>query len=251
MKIKVYILTFFIIITQSVFGGNSATIDSANTAYAKNDFQKAITLYQSIVDSDYEASDLYYNLGNSYFKTSDIPPAILYWEKALKLSPNDEDIDFNLKVANTLIADKIEAVPELFIKEWWKSLCNLFASNTWTKIGLVDFFIFIILLAFFRLSRSLALRKSSFWIGMVFLFFSLLSLGIAYTQYQSNIAHKEAIVFTPSLTVKSSPDEKSTDLFVIHEGLKIELLDNVGDWYKIKIANGSIGWIVEDDFRRI
>ncbi|MCF8299124.1 MAG: tetratricopeptide repeat protein [Saprospiraceae bacterium] len=252
LKKQVNILVIlFILLTQSGFGSNSATVDSANAAYAKGDYQKAMTHYQSIIDNGYEAADLYYNLGNSYFKTSDIPSAILYWEKALKLKPNDEDIDFNIKVANTLIADKIEAVPDLFFKEWWKSMCNLFSSNTWTKIGLATFFIFIVLLAFFRLSRSLALRKASFWIGMVFLLFSLLSIGFAYTQHKNITAHKEAIIFTPTVTVKSSPDEKSTDLFVIHEGLKIELQDNVGDWYKIKIANGSIGWIEEGDFRRI
>ena len=251
MKKKIYITTILLIIIQLGFANNSAILDSAEAAYAKGNYQNAILLYDSVINTGYEASELYYNLGNSHYKISNIPTAILYWEKALKLKPNDDDIIFNLKVANTLIADKIEPVPEIFFKQWWKTLCNLFSSNAWTKIGLSTFFIFIILLALFRLSRRLALRKASFWLGIVFLFFSLLSFGFAYTQHKNITAHKQAIVFTPTVTVKSSPNENSTDLFVIHEGLKIDLLDNIGDWYKIKIANGSIGWILDRDFRRI
>jgi len=248
---KQSLLLIFIILAQFTFAGNQQNIDSANAAYSKNNFDRAIKLYKDIDDKGYEAMELYYNLGNSYFKTNNIPAAILYWEKALKLKPNDDDIKFNLKVANSRISDKIDPLPEIFIKRWWRNACNIFSSNSWATITLISFFVFLVFLTVFRLSRSLGLRKTSFYLSIIFLFISLLTASFAYQQYKNLKSHDEAIVFTPTVTIKSSPDENSTDLFVIHEGLKLQLLDNISDWYKIKIPNGSIGWLNKNDFEII
>lgn len=252
MKTKINILTLLLIfLSQLVLANNSAIIDSANAAYSKNDFGRAIKLYKAISDDGYEAMELYYNLGNSYFKTNNIASAILFWEKALKLKPNDDDIKFNLKVANSRISDKIDPLPEIFIKRWWRAASNIFSSDLWAKITLISFVVFLIFLTVFRLAKSLGLRKTSFYLSIIFLLVSILTTSFSYNQYQNLKSHDQAIVFTPTVTIKSSPDENSTDLFVIHEGLKLQLLDNIGDWYKIKIPNGSIGWLNKNDFEVI
>ncbi|MBE0655102.1 MAG: tetratricopeptide repeat protein [Bacteroidales bacterium] len=237
----------FILLLMIGLSGFAEGIDSlyykANVAYNNQYYEDAINNYLKVVDAGYESADLYYNLGNAYFKNDKIPSAILYYEKALKLKPNDEDIRFNLEVANTKIVDKIEPVPELFYKVWWRSFYNLFTANTWAKISSGGFILFIVLLSFYLLSQRIRIRKLAFFTGLVILFFTIFAFGVSYQKYHHLLNKKEAIVFTPTITVKSSPNPNSVDLFVIHEGAKVQLKDKVGDWYEIRIANGSVGWL--------
>jgi tetratricopeptide (TPR) repeat protein len=219
------------------------TVAKANKAYNEGFYANATELYKSLVAEGYESVDLYYNLGNSCFKQNDIPGAILYYEKAHKLDPGNEDVNFNLKIANTKITDKIEPIPVLFYKRWFRALVESFSVDKWSRFGF--FFLFAALAGgvFYFVSRILVLRKAGFWAGIVFLFLSIASFLIAWESYSEISNRKEAIVFTPTITVKSSPDEKSIDLFVLHEGSKVELIDNIGTWYEIRIANGSVGWV--------
>jgi tetratricopeptide (TPR) repeat protein len=215
----------------------------ANDDYSKGLYDSAIERYTRIVESGYESAGVYFNLGNAYFKSNDIPSAILFYEKALKLSPNDEDTKFNLKVANTKIMDKIQPVPELFYKAWWRSLYNLFSTDRWARITIIFFIFFFVLLSFFLLSKVLQVRKIAFWTAMVFLGLFLVTLVLSSQRYREVARNREAIVFSPTVTIKSSPSETSVDLFVIHEGLKVKIIDQVGEWYEIRIANGSVGWL--------
>ncbi|MBN2173660.1 MAG: tetratricopeptide repeat protein [Bacteroidales bacterium] len=251
MKKLIGIIILFLLIGSTIALPVDTLYFKANAAYSNEMYADAAHLYQQIVDKGYESSDLYYNLGNAYFKTNDIPSAILYYEKAKKLRPNDEDINFNLKIANTKIVDKIEPVPELFLKEWWRSLYNMFSANTWAKISIGGFILFFVLLAFYLLSKLMKIRKLAFYSGLVILFFTIFSFTIAYKKYNLVTKQKEAIVFTPTITVKSSPNPNSVDLFVIHEGSKVQIMEKVGDWYEIKIANGSVGWLPGQSIKQI
>lgn len=240
-----------------IFAGSvySTGIDSlyykANAAYNNQYYEDAVKNYLKIVDAGYESADLYYNMGNAYFKSDDIPSAILYYEKALKLRSNDEDIQYNLDVANTKIVDKIEPVPVLFYKKWWRSFYNMFTANIWAMISVGGLILFIVLLAFYLLSRSIRVRKLSFFTGLVFLGITLFTFTVSLQKYRHLTNKREAIVFTPTITVKSSPNQNSVDLFVIHEGSKVELRDHVGSWYEIRIANGSVGWLPESALKQI
>ena len=251
MKRILTIITLAIIF-NSVYSAEFDTLFSkANDEYNNEMYTNAIEDYLLIVDAGYESDVLYFNLGNAYFKISDVPSAILFYEKAKKLNPNDDDINFNLNVANTKIVDKIEPVPELFFWQWWRSIYNLFDANTWAKISVAGFILFFILLAFYLLSKLLVIRKTAFYSGVIILILAIFTFIVANQKYNISKNQNEAIVFAPTITVKSSPNQNSVDLFVIHEGSKVNIIEKVGIWCEIKIANGSVGWLPAEALKDI
>lgn len=233
----------------------AANLDSlmteANNAYNHQKYDAALVLYKKIVKEGYISPKLYYNMGDTYFRMKNIPEAILYYEKAQKLDPNNADIQYNLGIANSMIVDKIQPVPEFFLKRWWDYFYNLFNADTWTTLFIISFAILIFFIGVFVLARGRSTRKWSFFLGFIFLLISITSFGLASqrTYYTKN--HNEAIVFTPAITVKSSPSPGSVDLFVLHAGTKVQIRDHVDGWIKIKIGNGSIGWLPEASLRKI
>lgn len=244
-------MVFLLIPLFALAETNKELIKKANEAYNNKQFEQAANLYEEVIQKGYEAPELYYNLGNAHFKMDNIAPAILYYEKAKKLDPNNEKIQYNLEVAKTLTIDKIEAVPEIFYVRWWQSLKQLFPADTWAKIGIGGIFLFFILLSFYYLSRRMAIKKTAFYTGLVVILLTIFVFIIGVSRYQSQVKSHEAIVFSPSVTAKSSPDQNSTDLFVMHEGTKVVVLDELNNWYEVKIADGSVGWVKEEDIREI
>jgi len=245
-------ITIFLIFTGALFAlDQQQDIQKANKAYADGSFTEAIDLYKRVIVLGYESPDLYYNLGNSYFKLNEYASAILWYERARRLNPGSEDIDFNLKVANNKIADQIEPLPELFYKRWFRSIINLFTADTWAGTGIVLFILALTFGSLYLISRVLILRKVGFWIGGIILLFSVISILFAWSSYTAVKNANEAIIFTPTITIKSSPDEKSVDLFVLHEGTKVQIKDQIGTWYEIRIANGSVGWIPASSLEKI
>jgi len=226
-------------------------LNIANNAYNEGLYDSALTVYHQIEKQNLESVELYYNMGNSYFKKNNIPSAILYYEKAKKLSPNNEDIDYNLRIANSMIVDKIERVPELFYKQWWNYFYNFFDANTWTIISIISWFILVFFIGLFIISRSRKNRKLAFYFGVLFLLTSVATFGFSSQKYYYGKEHREAIVFTPTITVKSSPTFNAVDLFVVHEGTKINILDQVQNWIKIRIPDGSIGWLPAESVKKI
>lgn len=226
-------------------------ITAADSAYNNEDFNEAVEKYELVLIQGYESAELYYNLGNAYFNLNNLPAAILNYERARVLAPRDVDIAFNLSIANSMIPDKIEVVPEIFYVRWWKSWRNSLNLYTWT-IVCIAFFIFLVLsVGVFALSDRLMLRKMAFWTGILALFLSIGSFAMTYTKYDIQSKHLEAIVFDPTITIKSSPNKLGKDLFVIHEGTKVFILEEMNDWANIKIANGSTGWMPLSSIRRI
>ncbi len=231
--------------------GPANLIAEADSAYNKGLFNEAAARYEKVIETGWESPALYYNLGNTYFKLNDLPSAILYYEKARVLAPRDKDIQFNLAIANSMIIDKIEAVPEIFYVKWWKQLKNSFNLHTWTIAGIVLFSLLVIVAGIFFLSVRVSLRKISFWSGIVLLLLAAASFSITYSKYRVEANQLEAIVFHPTITVKSSPGQAGKDLFVIHEGTKVYILDEHNDWCNIRIANGSAGWLPAGSIKRI
>lgn len=248
-------LMIFLIIGSISFSSYASDyqlqVARGNTAYSSGKYKEAIQAYTSLVSQGLESTDLFYNLGNSYFKINDIPHAILWYEKAKRLDPGNEDVAFNLNVANSKITDKIEPLPEFFLKRWLRSLTGMFSVDVWAKCGIAVLIVALALFSMYIASRVLILRKLGFWTGFLALVSSIVFLLFAWTGYNSRISEQSAIIINPTVTVKSSPDEKSTDIFVIHEGCKVQLVDHIGNWYEIRIVNGSVGWVEMGNFEKI
>ncbi len=223
----------------------------ANRAYDHQQYDTAVNLYQQVLKMGWVSPKVYFNLGDAYFRLKDMPSAILYFEKAKKLDPNDEDIRYNLTLANSMIPDKIEKVPEMFLKRWWNYFYEMFDADTWAVLSLVSFALFVILAGVFILSHGRGMRKLSFFAGLLMLLVSVAAFGLASQKAYYLKHHNEAIIFTPTITAKSSPTPNSVDLFVIHQGTKVRLLDEVDGWEKIRLQNGSIGWLPKNSMKTI
>jgi tetratricopeptide (TPR) repeat protein len=249
---KLFVISVFLTLTYSLFAlDNKQILINANKAYTDGLYTNALDLYKQVLKAGYESSALYYNIGNVYYKMNDFTSAILFYERAKKLNPGDEDIEYNLKVANSKIPDKIEPMPELFYRRWYGALTSQFSADTWAITAIAGFIITLILAGFYLISRILFVRKAGFWLGIIFFFLSLACIIFAYQNFRTAKNQTEAIIFAPTVTIKSSPDEKSIDLFVLHEGTKVQLLDQIGTWFEIKIANGSVGWLPSSSVERI
>lgn len=215
--------------------------EQANQLYRNGEFGKAAELYEQILSHEFESPELYYNLGNAYFKLNNVPAAILNYERAKRLAPHDEDVDYNLRLAQLRVIDKIEPLPKLFFVEWWYSLVNTVSTDRWAVIGILSLWLVAISAILFILGRAL-LRQVAVITATIAAIICILSLVCALQR--NAIEHEQSgIVFSSSVPVKSAPDRQSTDLFILHEGVKVEVLDHVGNWGKIRLADGKLGWL--------
>ncbi|MDA3954910.1 MAG: tetratricopeptide repeat protein [Bacteroidales bacterium] len=246
---------FLIFSISTVFYVNAQENDSlivkANDYYVNGKYQDAISIYESILNSGYESPDLHYNIANAYYKQNIVAQAILYYEKALQLAPNDDDINYNLELVNRLVIDKIEVLPVFFITGWIRSLQRIFTSNLWAIISLVSFILALIFISMYLYSRNLRLKKLSFGFAFFIVIVFTISLVFSYQQKHAILRENTAIVTSPSVTVKSSPDESGTDLFVVHEGTKVSIEDKISDWNEIKLSDGSKGWLKTENIEVI
>ncbi len=218
-----------------------------NAAYEAGSYEQALTLYGQIEEAGMESPALYYNMGNTYYKMKAYPMAILYYEKALKLDPGNEDIRTNLEIANLAIVDKINVIPQSFIKRWWNGLKQSLSADGWAWVSVALFGMLLLCLFVFLTSRRTGWRKAGFFVGLLALTCLVFSLVFAIGQYRDLKVQDEAIIMTPTVTAKSSPSVNSVDLFVLHEGAKVRILDTAKDWNKIRIADGSLGWLQASD----
>ena len=218
--------------------------DSAVQAYADGRWQDALDAWMQISDSGLESPELYCNIGNACFKSDDIAHAILYYERALKIDPSFADARFNLEYASGFVQDRIDQVPEFFLKEWTGSLCRLLSSDAWAVIFLILFTCALAGALLFLLSRRTALRKTGFYAGCAALLLSLGALGFARWQKTDYFKADKAIVTAPVISVKSSPgNDSNKDLFILHEGTKVRIIDKVGEWRNVELSDGRQGWL--------
>jgi tetratricopeptide (TPR) repeat protein len=229
----------------------SLQFEQANQLYRSGEIQKSAEMYEAIVKNGYESPSLYYNLGNAYFKLENIPSAILNYERAKRLAPHDEDISYNLKLANLRVIDKIEPIPQLFFTEWWNALIHLFTVDGWSKLMIISLWCMAAAFAGMLLASRLSFRKISLLAIALSVILIVISFVSIRQEYQQMFHQQGAIIFSASVSVKSAPDEQSTDLFVLHEGVKVELLDNVGNWVKIRLPDGKVGWLAVDTMKII
>jgi hypothetical protein len=252
MKLNKLFILFFVMVSSFVQGkGPQDIFVSANELYAKGNYKEAIKLYESILQEGKESAALYYDLGNAYFKTNNIGYAILNYERALKSDPDDEDIKANLKLANQKAEDKIEAAPDMFLEQIQGSLVDQMNEKQWS-IGVI-FLVIISLLLFsvYIWSSRKSLKQVGFFIGSGCLILAFLTFFIAKSKYNTTVESNSGIITSASITVTGSPSEKGTRLFLLHEGTKVKIMEESGDWTEIKIANGNVGWVKSADLQKI
>ena len=249
---RVLLLVFYLLLTPSLLTPASAvTKAEADSSYVRGQYQQATTQYEALLKQGASA-DLYYNLGNAYYRTENIPEAVLNYERALLLSPGDRDIRFNLQIARSKTFDKIVPESEMFFVTWYRSLVSMMSVDAWARTALVSLAITIILLLVYLFSERIWLRKAGFFGGVALLLLFVGANIFAWQQKKDLLNRKGAIIFAPSVTVKSTPAANGTDLFILHEGTKVVITDgSMKEWKEIRLADGKEGWIESKHIRVI
>lgn len=244
-KQYILILLFFslIAITAVSQDTNKDKYYQGVTYFTAGSYKEALQVWTEVYNTGYRSANLDYNIGNAYFKLNNIPSAILFYERAYLRKPADEDINYNLQVARTLIVDRFQEIPELFFIKWYNFVSLFLSTNTWAKISIISFILFLLLLSLYIYSPRHRYKVIGFWLAISFIVLSLTSLAFTIRNKSLVYDSHEAIISSPAVSGKSSPDKSGNDLFVLHEGTKITVEDKVGEWLEIRLSDGNKGWI--------
>lgn len=235
--------TIAVLLMLLPMAANAATKADADSAYVNGNYQEAIKVYESLLKQG-ESAELYYNLGNAYYRTENITRAVLNYERALLLSPGDGDIRFNLQIARSKTIDKIVPESEMFFVTWYRSLVNIMSVDGWGRMALVSLALVIVLFLVYLFSARVWVQKVGFFGGGILLVVFVFSNFFAWQQRKQLLNREGAIVVAPSVTVKSTPAQNGTDLFILHEGTKVVIIDgSMKSWREIRLADGKKGWI--------
>jgi len=228
------------------------TLMKAGNDYFQNkQFPEAIVSYETILNQGYLSSDLYYNLGNAFYRTGELGKAILYFEKALKISPGNDDAAYNLKIVNARTVDKIQEIPPLFLIKWWNILLSSFTSTGWQVIIFVFYMLLLVCIALYFLIKHLQVQKFSFIFGVLNIIALFFSVILFFSSLSMESSNDHGILLQSVANAKISPDTQSNDAFVIHEGIKFQIEDKVNNWVKIKLSDGKVGWLPANTFEEI
>jgi tetratricopeptide (TPR) repeat protein len=248
MNSKIRYILFLLLLTFAVRVADSQSSNKdkfyqGNTYFAAGSYKEALQVWTEIYNTGYRSANLDYNIGNAYFKLNNIPSAILFYERAYLLKPADEDINYNLQVARTLIVDRFQEIPELFFVRWYNYVSLFLSTNSWAKISLTSFIVFLLLLSLYIYSPRHRYKVIGFWLAIFFFILSMSSLAFSARNKSLVYNSHKAIISSPMVNGKSSPDNSGTDLFVLHEGTKVTVEDSVGEWLEIRLSDGNKGWI--------
>lgn len=217
--------------------------ERGNTLYTAGDYNGALAVYDSIQKDGWASAKLFYNMAGAFFKGGQLGEAILYYNKARKLAPADDDIAYNLAYANSFVKDKINLVPEFFLKTWLSKAGNLMSSDAWAVCSLVALAITLAAVLVYLLGARRRVRKAGFALCIVAGVITVATVAFAAAERRDILDCSEGVVVSSAAAVKSSPDRTSKDIFILHEGTKVKLLDTFGAWNEIRIADGNEGWI--------
>lgn len=253
---KQALMAVVLLLAMPVAGQAADYVDSlwnvANAAYSEGRWQDAVADYEMISEMGLESAPLYCNLGSAYFKEGNIPMAIVNYERALKIDPSYSDARYNLELLNQMTQDRIDPVPEFILNVWMKKWCYVFDSDAWVVVFFVFLALTLALLLLFILGPTAASRRVGFFTGIVTLILAVSAISFSVWQKKDYMNSDDAIVMRPVTSVKSSPSaEASKDLFILHEGTKVKVIDQVGAWNNIELADGRQGWLQSSDIEII
>ena len=230
---------------------HAVTKEDADRAYNQKQYHQAIKSYESLLRSG-GSVDLYYNLGNAYYRTGNISRAIINYERALLLDQGDEDVRHNLKIANGKTVDKIVPRSRVFFVEWYNSLKNCIGIDKWINLGFISLALIFVFAVFYLFPKRVLIQKIGFFGSLFFAVIFLFSTLFAYEQNRKLVSHSEAVIVSPIVLIKKSPSSGGMDLFILHEGAKVEILDGVlMDWKEIRLPDGRKGWVESSHIERI
>ena len=225
--------------------------EQANAAYNNGDYASALKLYEAIQTEGLHSAALYYNMANAYFKMDELAEAILYYNRALRLAPADEDIRHNLEYAEQSTRDIIEEIPEFFLTSWMRTVRNTMSGNAWTVLSLVMLVVALVAMLMYLLAQPLRARKAGFYAMAICGLLFIATSAFAISSRNEMVKGKGAVIMSSSVSIKSSPDRAATELFVLHEGTTVVVGEKIEGWVEIRIADGRKGWIEESRIERI
>lgn len=249
MKHVLYIFTFLFSI--GIFAQNTAVFEQGNTLYNEGRYAEAIEKYDAVLETENHSAALYFNLANAHYKLNNIAPSIYFYEKALQLAPNDDDIKNNMAFSKNMTIDAVDVIPEVGFSKLIKNASNLYSFDTWAKASVVFVLCFVILFLMYYFAYSTGKKRLAFIGSNVSLLLLVVSLAFAFHKYGLDKNNKPAIVFAQESKVKSEPNARSEEAFRLHEGTKVQILDTVNNWKKIKLSDGKTGWISNEDIKAL
>ncbi|MCP4976457.1 MAG: tetratricopeptide repeat protein [Maribacter sp.] len=244
-------LLYIIVMLIASFGNaqNEALFNRATDSYNNGDYQKSIDYYSEILENGQHSAELYFNLGNAYYKLNEIAPSIYNYEKALLLSPNDSDIKNNLSYAQNMTLDAIEVMPETGLAKIYKTITGVMTFDQWSYTAVMFMILFVLLYIAFYYFKYATKKRIAFIGSIVSLFISVIAAVFAFVQYNDFIADQPAIVYDSEVQIKAEPNKRSEAIFVLHEGTKVNVLEGLNEWKKIKIVDGKTGWVSSESIR--
>ncbi|WP_323789110.1 SH3 domain-containing protein [Psychroserpens sp.] len=249
MKQLIYILAFFA--STLTFAQNNQLFEEANALYNDANYTEALEKYKAILDSGEHSAELYFNIANSHYKLNHIAPSIYFYEKALLLKPNDKDIKNNIAFARNMTIDAIDSVPEVGISKLIKNATNMLSFDAWAMASVVFVLLFVVLFIAYYFTYSTSKKRFAFVTSNLSILLAFVSLGFAFHKFKLVSNDQPAIVFAQETKIKSEPNLRSSEAFVLHEGTKVQVLDTVSNWKKIKLSDGKIGWVMNDDIKML
>ncbi len=247
MKKVFYIISFLLSLTA--FSQNQASFEKANALYNEGKYAEAIDTYNTILDTKNHSADLYFNLANAHYKLNNIAPSIYFYEKALQLAPNDNDIKNNLSFAQNMTIDAIDVIPDAGFSKLLKSITNAISFDNWARIAVGLVFCFVVLFLVYYFAYLTVYKRLTFMGSVLSLILLCISLTFAFHKYNIDKKDNPAIIFAQESKVRSDPNSKSEESFRLHEGTKIQVLESYNNWKKIKLSDGKMGWVKSEDIK--
>ena len=250
MKVKyIFCVLIFALSFNLVAQSNNTLFDQGNAFYNDGKYAEAIEKYEAILNTKNHSAELYYNLANAHYKLNNVAPTIFYFEKALQLNPDDSEIKNNVAFARNMTIDAIDTVPEVGFSRFIKNAINWFSFDNWSKLAVAAVFGFVILFLSYYFAYTSNRKRIAFLTSLLSLIIAFISVAMAFQKYSLEASDNPAIVFSQESIVKTEPNLRSEEAFRLHEGTKIQVLEGVKSWSKIRIADGTTGWISSEDIK--
>ncbi len=252
-KYTFFFILGILILAASLTAGSDVQqlFRQGNQYFQKGDYQKAVQTYRKILDEGYESGALYYNLGNAYFKMGRLGQARLFYERAKRFMPDDEALNENLKLLQRRLVDKIPKPPKFFLTVWWQTFLGLFSLTLLTYLVVVFFWLFLLTWAFYLFMKKQKHKERGK--GLIFLTLILFILFSITLFAKINRVDKQAygVILKPSVTVYSEPRKQATEIFIVHEGTKVQILRKNQGWLEIKLDDGKTGWLLANSLEKV
>lgn len=245
---------FYILISLfslGLFAQNQSLFEQGNRLYNDGKYAEAIDKYRAILATENHSAELYFNLANAHYKLNHIAPSIFYYEKALKLSPKDQDIKNNLAFANNMTIDDIEVIPNAGFSKLIRNITDIMSFDSWAKLAVLSVMLFVLIFLIYYFTYSTFKKRLAFITSNLFLFLAAISVAIAFHNYNLSKKDKPAIIFAQETVIKSEPNNRSQELFRLHEGTKVQIIDTINQWKEIKLTDGKTGWIENEDIKAL